>query len=213
VADKTPRHRKASARTKAFGVAVAVIAHLAVLTALVLAIEIPRLPQAPAIQVSLVPAWRVLPHAPPKPPPPPPRPERAIAPRPARLVGPETPPPLSIPAGPPDAAARGRLLAAPFITPHEPVRDSLRTAGGCTEADWLKLSEAERDKCRQRAHALGAGAPTYAVGPSDPSKRAFLDKQAARNEARRRSLEAPPTPAMTGCPDSRFSNLGFSCVP
>jgi hypothetical protein len=193
---------------------VAVGVHVAILAGLVVSIEIPRLPPAPVIRVSLVPAWRVEEPRPPAPKPPPPsRPERDLAPRPARIVGPEAVQPLHIPPAPLDAASRAGLLAAPFA-PHEPIREGLRAAGGCTEADWLKLSPAERDKCRQRDHDLGVGAPVYAVGPSDPSKRAFLDKQAAKNEARRRALEGPPTPGMTGCADSsRFSNLGFSCIP
>jgi len=38
--------------------------------------------------------------------------------------------------------------------------------------------------------------------------------QAAKNEAYRLKMEAPPSPPTVGCPpESRFSNLGFSCVP
>jgi hypothetical protein len=210
LADTVPIRQTARAGTRAFGLSVAVVIHLAVLAGLVLAIRIPHMAEAPAIHVSLVPAWRIERKPEPKAPPPPP--ERTIAPRAARITGPEVVQPLAIPAAPPDAAARARLLAAPFA-PHEPVRDTLRATAGCAETDWLKLSPAERETCRQRAHTLGLGAPVYAVGPSDPAKRAFLDKQAARNEAHRRALEAPPTPAMVGCADSRFSNLGFSCVP
>jgi hypothetical protein len=195
--------------TRAIGLAVAVGAHVALFTALVLSVTVPRLIEPPAIQVSLVPAFPL--QAKPRlGRPPPPRTERTIAPRLGKLVGPAPIPPLPIPAAPPDAVTRERLLSAPFA-PHEPVREGLRTSGGCTDADFLKLSPAERDKCRQRNHDLGAGAPTYAVGPSDPRKRAYLDKQAARNEAHRLRMEAPPSPPMAGCEDNRMSNLGFSC--
>lgn len=205
---------KAPGRTRAIGVGVAVVAHAAFFAALVLTVTVPRLIEPPAIQVSLVPAFPV--EAPararPKPIPPPPRTEREIAPRPGRLVGPEQVTPLPIPAAPPDAATRERLMAAPLATAREPVREGLRTSGGCTDADFLKLSPSERAKCRQRAHDLGVGAPAYAVGPSDPKKRAWLDQQAAKNEAHRLRMEAPPSPPMGGCGgDSRFANLGFSC--
>lgn len=199
-------------RTVVIGVAAAVAAHLAILTGLVLAIQIPRLVEPPPIQVSLVPAWRIAPaRRPPPPPPPQARRLRDIAPRAARIVGPEAVKPLAIPAAPPDAATRERLLAAPFV-PHDKVREGLRTSGGCEDADWLKLSPAEQAACRKRDRDLGAGAPTYAVGPSDPAHRAFLDKQAAKNEAHRRAMEAPPSHPMVTC-GGRMSNLGFSCVP
>jgi hypothetical protein len=213
MADTISIRHGAPARDRLIGLGVAFAAHLAILAGFILAIQIPRLTEPPAIEVSLVPAFPAETEAPHRrAPPPPPRPERAVAPRQVRLVGPEVVTPLPIPAAPPDAAARARLFAAPFV-PHEPVREGLRSTTGCTEADLLKLSPGEREACRKRNHDLGAGAPVYAVGPSDPVKRAYLDKQAAKNEARRRMLEAPPTPAMKGCADSRFSNLGFSCTP
>lgn len=202
----------ARARTTAVGVTVAVAVHLAILTGLILSIEIPRLAEPPPMRVSLIAPVAFMPprHAPP-----PPRAARKtlrpIAPRLSRIVGPEKTAPLPIPAAPPDAATRERLLAAPFVE-HGTVREGLRTTAGCADADWLKLSPAEQAACRQRAHDLGAGAETYAVGPADPAHRAFLDKQAARNDARRRALEAPPTHPMAPC-EGRMSNLGFSCLP
>ncbi|MDR3510297.1 MAG: hypothetical protein P4L73_01565 [Caulobacteraceae bacterium] len=204
-------HRPARARARAFSIGTAVAVHLAIATGLILAIQIPHMVEPPAIQVRLVPPFRIRAPAPAKPPPARPRQERPIAPRAARQVGPEVVAPLSIPAAPPDTVTRERLLAAPFA-PHDHVREGLRTSGGCTDADWLKLSPAEREACRKRNHDLGTGAPTYAVGPSDPVHRAFLDKQAAKNEKRWRELEAPPTHPLVPC-TGRMSNLGFSCTP
>lgn len=199
-------------RITAFGVAVAIGAHLLILAGLVLSIEIPRLAEPPPMRVSLVAPIML---APPRRPPAPPKPQHKtlvpVAPRQARIVGPEQPAPLAIPAAPPDAATRERLLAAPFAE-HGTVREGLRTTAGCSDSDWLKLSPAEQAACRQRAHEQGAGAPAYAVGPSDAAHRAFLDKQAAKNEARREALEAPPTHPMSLC-EGRMSNLGFSCPP
>jgi len=210
LADSAPIRHGAPIRTRAFSLGAAIAAHVAFFAALVLTVEVPRLIEPRAIEVSLVSALPV--ETTPRPSRPrPPRTERAIAPRAGRQVGPAQIPPLPIPAAPPDAISRARLFSAPFA-PHEPVREGLRATSGCAEADWLKLTPAERDKCRQRNHDLGAGAPVYAVGPSDPVKRAYLDKQAAKNEARRRGLEGPPSPPLVGCADNRFSNLGFSCT-
>jgi hypothetical protein len=208
-----PSRSLAPARTRAFGLGVALAAHLAIFAGLVLAIQIPRLVEPAPIQFSLVPplAPETAPR-PNRPTPPPRREEAAPTPRAARIFGPEATAPLALPAAPPDAVTRERLLAAPFI-PHEPVREGLRTSSGCADADWLKLTLAERDACRQRNHALGADAPTYAVGPSDPVERAYLDRQVGKNAKRQREFEAPPTRPMTPCADSRFSNLGFSCLP
>ncbi len=213
MADTAVIRQRAPARTRAIGLGVAIAAHVALFTVLVLSIAIPRLIDPPAIEVSLVPAFPVEAKAPAKRPPPIPRQaERAIAPRASVPTGPAQIPALPIPAAPPDTAARARLFAAPF-TPHEPVREGLRTSGGCADADFLKLSPEERDKCRQRNQDLGANAPSYAVGPADPRKRAYLEKQVAKNEKHRLDMEAPPSAPMTGCPaDSRFSNLGFSCT-
>jgi len=199
-------------RITALGVAIAVGAHVLILAGLILSIEIPRLAEPPPMRVSLVAPFRLVP---PRRPPAPPKPLHRtlvpIAPRLGRVVGPEQTQTLAIPAAPPDAATRERLLAAPFAE-HGTVREDLRTTAGCSESDWLKLSPAEQAACRQRARSLGAGAPVYAVGPSDPAHRAFLDKQAAKNEAREQALEAPPTHPMSLC-EGRMSNLGFSCPP
>jgi hypothetical protein len=210
LADAAVIRPKIRARPAAVGVTIAIAAHVAILTGLILAVEIPRLPPAPAMQVSLVPAFKI---APARRAPPAHRRvvERPIAPRAAAIVGPERPATLPIPAAPPDAQTREKLLSAPFVE-HGAVREGLRTTAGCADADWLKLTPAEQEACRQRAHALGQGAGVYAVGPSSPSQRAFLDKQAARNEKRQRALEAPPTHPMSTC-EGRMSNLGFSCVP
>ncbi len=220
MADTYPSRQTAPIRSRAFGFGVAVLAHILILAGLVAAVRIPQLTELPAIQVSLVPPV-FIPTITPKARPgvaaaaPVEHVEHTIQPRAAKITGPEAPAPLPIPATPPDAAARARLLSAPFAAkPHEAVSQGLRTGVGCTEDDFLKLSPAEQEACRKRNHALGANAPSYAVGPSDHKKRAWLDKQAAKVDARRRELEGPPTPGMTGCPpDSRFGNLGFSCPP
>jgi hypothetical protein len=215
LADTVPLRQTAPARTRAFGLGVAILTHVLILAGLVAAVRIPLVPDSPAIQVSLVPPFRLTPAPPPKAAPPERVEPREIQPRVAKIVGPERVRPLPIPAAPPDAAARARLLSAPFAAkPHEAVSQGLRTTVGCTDGDFLKLSPAEQEACRKRNHILGADAPTYAVGPSDHRKRAWLDKQAAKVDAHRRDLEGPPTPGMTGCPpDSRFGNLGFSCPP
>jgi hypothetical protein len=213
VDDQAPIQPKGKARRRTIGVVVAVAVHVALFAGLIVSIVIPRLPTAPEIQVSLIPAWRVEPRPARKPPtPPPPKHEREIAPRAAKIVGPEPVTPLPIAPAPPDAATRERLLAAPFAQ-RGSVGQALRAATGCAEADWLKLSPAERAACRQRAHDQGAGAPIYAVGPSDPSQRLYLDRQAAKNEKRRLQLEAPPTAPMVACSQGRWQNLGFSCPP
>jgi hypothetical protein len=203
-------------RTRALSLGVVIAGHVLLAIGLVLAVQIPHLIAPPPIQVSLVPALP-LPMQPravrPRPAPPPSRPQPRVAPRLGKIVGPENPTPLAIPAAPVDAEARARLLAAPFA-PKEGAARGLRTTGGCDDADEMKLTGEERERCRQRTHDLRADAPVYAVGPSDPKKRAYLDAQAAKNEAHRLRMEAPPSPPTVGCAtDSRFSNLGFSCVP
>jgi hypothetical protein len=216
LADPDPIRQKTPRRNRAIGLGVAIAAHTALFAALVLTLTVPHLIEPPAIQVSLVPAFPLDTRPRPKHAPPPPKTEPAIAPRAGRLVGPEKIAPLPIPPVPVDEATRERLMSAPLSPSREPVREpvreGLRTTGGCTDADFLKLSPSERDKCRQRNHQLGVGAPTYAIGPSDPKKRAYLEKQAAKNESHRLSMEAPPSPPMAGCGgDSRFANLGLSC--
>lgn len=203
-------------RTRALSLGVVIVGHVLLAIGLVLAVQIPHLIAPPPIEVSLVPPLP-LPAppraAPARPAPSPSRPQPQIAPRLGRIVGPERPAPLPIPAAPVDAEARARLLAAPFA-PKEGAARGLRTTGGCDDADEMKLTGEEREKCRQHTHDLRANAPVYAVGPSDPKKRAYLDAQAAKNEAHRKAMEAPPSPPTVGCAtDSRFSNLGFSCVP
>jgi hypothetical protein len=197
------------ARAISLGVAIAL--HLALAAGLIFAIQIPRLVEPPVVQVSLVPPipTEIAPRA--RPAPPQHVVERPLAPRPGRIVGPAPIPPLPIPAAPPSAATREKLLQAPFAH-HEPLSDSLRTTAGCPDADALNLTPAERAACAKRARALGAGAPTYAVGPSDAKKRARLDAEAAKNEARKKELEAPGTHPMQACVGPG-SNFGFSCTP
>jgi hypothetical protein len=194
---RSPEH---PARRVAFGVGVALALHLAVGLGLILAIQIPRLIEPPPVVVSLVPPFA----APASPRParkaPPPRLAPEVAPRLARPVGPAQIPPLPIPAAPTDANARARLFAAPFV-PQERVRVGLRTTTGCPDSDVLNLSPEEQEACRKRAHDLRAGAPVYAVGPSDPGKRARLDRQAARNEKEQRRREDP-----VGAGDTPFIN-------
>jgi hypothetical protein len=214
--DSAVIRQRVPTRTRALSLSGVIAGHIVLAIGLVLAIQIPHLVEPPPIQVSLVPPLPLA-TAPrivrPKPAPPPTRPERQIAPRLGKIVGPEKVEPLNLPAAPVDAQARARLMAAPFA-PQDATVQSLRTTGGCTDADALTLTGAERERCSQHTHDLRANAPVYAVGPADPKKRAYLDAQAAKNEAHRLKMEAPPSPPTVGCPtDSRFSNLGFSCVP
>jgi hypothetical protein len=196
-------------RTRAISLGAAVLAHILLGLGFVLAIQIPRLVAPPPVQVSLVPPIPEIAPARPRRAAPPPRAvEKAPppAPRYAPSIGPAQIPPLPIPAAPPDKATRDRLFSAPF-KPHD-AREALRAATGCQDPD--KLSPDERDACRKINHDRGANAPTYAVGPSDPKKKAFLDKQAAKNEAHRKAMEAPGEHPMQAC-DGPMSNLGFSC--
>jgi hypothetical protein len=197
-------------RTRAASLGAAILAHLALAAGLVLAIQAPKLFEPPVVQVSLVPPipTEIAPARPRRTAlPPPPQNTPPIAPRQGKLVGPAQIPPLPIPAAPPDTATRDRLFSAPF-KPHDALRDSLRAGTGCQNTD--KLTPDERSACRKHEHDLGANAPTYDVGPSDPEKRAYLDKQAAKNEAHRKAMEAPGQHPMEAC-TGPMSNLGFSC--
>ena len=216
MADSAVIHQRVPARTRALSLGGVIAGHVLLAIGLVLAVQIPHLIEPPVVQVSLVPAFSLPPQpraARPKPERSPPPTAPQIAPRLGKIVGPEKVAPLVIPAAPIDAEARARLLAAPFA-PKDGVTQGLRATGGCDDADEMKLTGAERERCRQHTHDLRANAPVYAVGPADPKKRAYLDAQAAKNEAHRLRMEAPPPPPTVGCAtDSRFSNLGFSCVP
>lgn len=203
------RRRRDAARRHAFGGAGAVVLNGAVIAALTLSIAIPRLVEPPAMTVSLVrpfalaaPRRAEVPRSNAASPP-------RAHPRAAAIVGPERPAPSPLAPSPADA----RALDDAVIARPGPLSEGLRTGPGCADPDGLGLTPDEREACRKHLRALRAGAPTYAVGPSDPAKRLFLDRQAEHNAKRRRELEGPPSHPMGTCEQGRWQNLGFSCPP
>jgi len=66
-------------------------------------------------------------------------------------------------------------------------QESLRRAFGesvrCAHPDHFQMDVDDRERCRQIAHDLAKGAPTYAVLPSDPNRAAVLEREARRNDA------------------------------
>jgi hypothetical protein len=70
------------------------------------------------------------------------------------------------------------------------------TLVGCANAEAVRLSGAERDKCNERFGVDIAGAPK--LDPLSPAKRAAFDKAAASQEADRRYRAETPTGTTIG---------------
>lgn len=200
--------QRARRRLNATAMALSIVAHAVVLTAL--ALHAPTLvrpyeeagPPEPVIPVL------IMPRTPPAPP------GSTAKPRPIRLhrrqlrheaAAPEIPPfvpPVSMPA---PRAAPSRPAAQPRITVQPSPANQLSTAlrGGLVGcANPSLLSPSEREKCQE---ILGRGVTEAPhIGPAGD---AALDRAAARRESARRSREAPMPPGTSGSPgDSGSSN-------
>ena len=179
--------RRATVRPQVIGLSFAVLVHVALLTALAwgVRVDIPPAP-APIVDVQLLKPWpRPLPSAPNR------SAEAERVQQPAASAqdkSPSTAPAMSTPAAsPPPVAAALRPSGAPGSQKNWPSGDgrlgsALRNSPiGCADADASKLSEGEREGCRQRL-AEGASSAPYIPGiPAE--KREYYEALAASEEA------------------------------
>jgi hypothetical protein len=186
-------------RRQAAALAASVVFHLAVIGALVAGLGsfiAPR--EEPAIQVIMAPeSW--LHTTPPAPHVQAPghQPPSKAPPQILQLPKPPAPPPVT------SDDARARLFGAPFVG-RDSVREALQTAVTCAHADLSHLSPGDQERCRNLNRQRTHEGPAYAVGPSDPVKRAALDQAARNNEtwssyrASRRMDDFPSLRALAG---------------
>jgi hypothetical protein len=170
-----PRH---ISRRQALAVAASVVFHLVVIAALVAGLRARDVASdAPDIQVMMTPESWLHTRAPPAQP--------AVAAR-ERPQSARAESPGALPAPPPVAPiagddARARLFGAPFVG-RDAVRDALLAAVTCAHADLSHLSDEEQERCRNLNRQRSHEGPVYAVGPSDPVKRAAMDQAARAGE-------------------------------
>lgn len=178
--------------------AASVLVHAVVLG--VLAVQAPRLripdelsgPPEPVIPVLIMPRA------------PPPAPGAAARPAPIQLhrrAQPNLPPPSTVPplvapapkAAPAPAAPRpGPVAVAPPTVAAESVRNALRTTFGCSDAQMMNLSAAERAKCLERLGQGARDAPFIPPGAALPAgKRAALEKAGEAKMAQRNAADRP----------------------
>lgn len=200
--------RRAKRRLNATAVALSIVAHAVVLTAL--ALHAPTLmkpyeeagPPEPVIPVL------IMPRTPPAPP------GSTEKPRPIRLhrrqlrheaAPPEVPPFVPPTTVPEPRSAPSKPVAQPRITVQPSPANQLSTAlrGGLVGcANPSLLSPSEREKCEEKLGRGAAEAPHIA-----PAGDADLDRAAQAREARRRYREAPMPAGTSGSPgDSGSSN-------
>jgi hypothetical protein len=143
-------------RAPAFAVAaiLAVGLHAALLSILLLARYDEPVAQDRVLQVMLTPPLRIR-HVPP-PSPPPPRPDPPA--RPADVRERAAPPQAAAPAPRPDWRVQDTET-----DPADGVRKALRSGVGCSAADLLALTKAERQACQERLAKGPNDVPTYAV--------------------------------------------------
>jgi hypothetical protein len=185
-------------RRGAWAIAASILAHLGVLTAVLLqhpTLVIPAEPSGPP--EAIIPIL-ILPRTPP------PAAGQGARPTPIQLhrrqlrnLPAETPvAPVVIAAPKPaEAAPQAPGPPAPKEAPAPPppsnaVRATLRTTLGCTDLKLPGLSREERTACLER---LGRGArdAPYLAQPLSPDKRAVLDQAGAAKLANRARIEAP----------------------
>jgi hypothetical protein len=179
--------RRAAVRPQVIGFSFAILVHGALLTALAWGIRA-NIPPAPnsIVDVQLLKPWpRPLPSAPNR------SAEAERVQQPAASAqdkSPSTAPAMSTPAAsPPPIAAALRPSGAPGSQQNWPSGDGRLSSAlrnsliGCADADASKLSESEREGCRQRL-AKGASTAPYISGiPAE--KREYYDALAASEEA------------------------------
>ena len=118
-----------------------------------------------------------------------PAPSRAPAPSPVRVASRrDLPPPLTTPPPPrPAATPSGAIVAPPGFTARgtltgggEALRQAARQSG-CTEADVVKLTKAEREACAETLGARNKNGPAlYAA--IDPDKKAAFDGDCKKDD-------------------------------
>jgi hypothetical protein len=205
---QTARRRRTTA-----AVALSVVAHLAVVTALGLYSPVLRAPEeAGGPPLAIIPLL-LMPRTPPPPT------GVGTRPQPVRLhqralrVAPSALPvaPLPVPEAPKAAAPSppGPVAVAPApIAPPGQVRLTLRTAIGCANPDAAGLSREEREACDRRLAVGAKGAPYLGMG-LDRGKQGVLDSAASVNEAQQRSRRAPLPAGVSGRGDEPGQPRGF----
>ena len=175
VASLAPAHRKRG-RDRALAIGFSAAVHVLIIVGLGLGLRSALAPEPAAIEVRLVSAdvlqlkppshEKARPQAPARP--------RVLA-QTAQL--PSQPAPILIPAPPPSPEP-----AAPSSS-SSAIRQALREAFGCENAEFYELSDSERARCREHLAAIGRSSPTYAALPTDAAKAAALERSGAANEA------------------------------
>ncbi|HEX4181512.1 MAG TPA: hypothetical protein VHY32_12045 [Caulobacteraceae bacterium] len=168
------RHRRAR---RLIGLGAALAAHAVIFTALVLGVRLDPVPApAPVIELQLLhpPIAAARMRQPPKIPAAR-HPAANSASTTARPASPAEPPVIALPRNPEPGKVPSDDAGA--------VQAALRTSVGCTHADLVKLTPAERERCQKLAHDRRQNTPTYALGPSDLAKRAALDHATRVSEA------------------------------
>lgn len=162
--------RRISARRRGAAVAAAVLAHLLFLLGLMWSLgTTPRFYEPPTMSVALVRPWRT------ETPPP-------IQARHAAAAGPSQVLPHRPEIASAEAAAPTAALPVPTAPATEAVRNALRGLVGCDHAALAGLSEAERQRCRERLAGARPGDLKDDLGVA-PAKRArFAADQAAGKE-------------------------------
>lgn len=192
---------RAKGRRNATAMALSIVAHAVVLTALALHVPTLRQPYEQAGPPEPVIPVLIMPRTPPAPP------GSTEKPRPIRLhrrqlrheaAAPEAPPfapPASLPeprAAAPKPVGPPRFTVQP--SPANQLSNALRGgAVGC--ANPSLLTAAERDKCEER---LGRGVTE--IAPIAPAGDADFERAAAAREAQRRYRDAPMPPGTSGGP-------------
>jgi hypothetical protein len=166
------RSSKARAMLLAVGASAAV--HFVTLMIVLLTIET-RQPdrEPPTIFVHLIP-WRTSPERTKQ------IRSRSVAQRRATpALNPSSVSPTTVPA----AGAAANTSVDQGVAAQESLRKALSESVRCAHPDEFEMDSTERERCRQFAHNLAKGAPTYAALPADPNKAATLERDERLNEA------------------------------
>jgi hypothetical protein len=184
-------------RSQAAGLAASLALHALILIPLALALRVTTLfPPAPVIDVQIVRMEPNRPEAiPPSPPKPEPRAKQAQTP-PATAPIPSLAPPAPVPQVM-DEATRQRLLAAPFG--QRSASAKLKAGAACID-DYVKLSEADRERCRRQVREAAVRALPGAGDQMDPAKRSAFDEAKRSDEAWERYRDSA---SMRGYPGLR----------
>jgi len=157
--------RRPGARARTLvSAALALVAHLVLITALVVGIRVVHPPpDSPPLVVTLTRLFLAPPKPAPRPVAPPARPPARSA---APAAGTAAPPP----APPPPVALPENGPIDPRLAAAEAVRGALQGVVRCAHPDAFDLSPAERAACARLNRQMAGAPPTYVVDPADHAR-------------------------------------------